>query len=509
MQPKRPRAPAMPREQIAVRFEDDPGRSVPLNLGLSCPPGLSPFCKWCTEEVLGFNEMEDCRPSTREKTAEAVDLVLANLIKAHQISRHCFVGISNSPNDYTETRYRQRRISYPNLMRVLKWMLRSDPPFSGFIPGYFDRRKPIPSGHVSRYRATERLLITLKRYLTAADEAEDGSINLSSLDRPATEIENAAAANFAVPSIWTPKLTPASDCIRLKDSSGEVEDYSDNEETNSMRQRLTEWNDFAAFHHIDILLKDDDFENLYQRHESDEEDEENAFFSDENDRPEFIQLERFRLHRVFNNSSFEQGGRLYAGWWQHVPSKFRRYITINGGPTKEFDYSNLHPAMLYAREGKRLEDDAYIIPGLESYRKLVKITLLKLINAPAEKRISPPKKTALPDGCDWAELQELVKAKHDAIAKYLRSGIGLILQKIDSEIAEDVMRAMMKKDYLVLPIHDSFITYSGLGETLTDVMKSSYHTRMKADVGVDADPTFLEQEISEEGLPSDEEYQIS
>jgi hypothetical protein len=48
-------------------------------------------------------------------------------------------------------------------------------------------------------------------------------------------------------------------------------------------------------------------------------------------------------------------------------------------------------------------------------------------------------------------LQELVKAKHEAIAKYLRSGIGLVLQKIDSEIAEDVMRAMMKRDYFADP----------------------------------------------------------
>jgi hypothetical protein len=97
-------------------------------------------------------------------------------------------------------------------------------------------------------------------------------------------------------------------------------------------------------------------------------------------------------------------------------------------------------------------------------------------------------------------------AKHQPIAKYIRSGIGLELQKTDSEIAEDVMLTMMKKDYLVLSIHDSFITYSGLGELLTEVMKNSYHTRMKADVGVDTDPTFLEHEIREQELPTDEEY---
>jgi hypothetical protein len=318
--------------------------------------------------------------------------------------------------------------------------------------------------------------------------------------------EPSADQTFSVPPSWVPLIAPASDCIRRKNSEDLLEDYEDDENTNAMRQRLTEWNEFAALHHIDLLINDDEFENLFRRHDADAEDEDNAFFSDEKDRPQFIQLERFRLHRVFNNSSFEQGGRFYGGWWQHVPSKFRRYITINGGPTQEFDYSNLHPAMLYAREGKVLAQDAYLIPGLEAHRKLAKITLMKLINAPREKPIASPKKHALPDGIDWADLQALVRSKHEPIAKYLRSGIGLELQKTDSDIAEDVMRAMMARDFLVLPIHDSFVTYSGLGEPLTDVMKSSYHARMKADVGVDADPTFLEQEILDENLPNDEEY---
>ncbi|MHC2278005.1 hypothetical protein ACVME8_004616 [Bradyrhizobium diazoefficiens] len=139
-----------------------------------------------------------------------------------------------------------------------------------------------------------------------------------------------------------------------------------------------------------ILLRADDLEHLFERHEQDEDDEENAFFSDENDRPEFVQLERVSLHRVFNNGSFQQRGRFYGGWWQQVPSRLRRYITINGWPTREIDYSNLHLAMIYAKEGLPLDGDAYAIDGLDArYRKLVKVTLLKLINAPPETRAGP------------------------------------------------------------------------------------------------------------------------
>jgi hypothetical protein len=189
-----------------------------------------------------------------------------------------------------------------------------------------------------------------------------------------------------------------------------------------------------------------------------------------------------------------------------VPNKFRRYITINGKPTREYDYSNFHLAMLYALEGQPLDGDAHIIRGLENHRKLVKTTLLKLVNAPPATRIASPKKTALPEGLSWGDLQELVKAKHRPIAKHLGSGIGLTLQKLDAQITEDVMLAMMQKDRLALPIRDSFITYSGLREPLTELMKASYQARVKAVIGVDLDPTFLGQELSDERFTTVEEY---
>jgi hypothetical protein len=66
--------------------------------------------------------------------------------------------------------------------------------------------------------------------------------------------------------------------------------------------------------------------------------------------------------------------------------------------------------------------------------------------------------------------------------------------------------AMMKQDYLVLLVHDSFVAYSGLGDLITELMKDPYHARMKAEVGVDVDLTFLEQELPEQNLPGDEEH---
>lgn len=54
-----------------------------------------------------------------------------------------------------------------------------------------------------------------------------------------------------------------------------------------------------------------------------------------------------QLHRVFNNSSFNDGGRFYGAQYQRLNSTERSRIMINGNPTMEIDYSSLHPNMLY------------------------------------------------------------------------------------------------------------------------------------------------------------------
>ena len=70
-----------------------------------------------------------------------------------------------------------------------------------------------------------------------------------------------------------------------------------------------------------------------------------------------------------------------------------------------------------------------------------------------------------------------VKDRHAPIGRYLQSGKATELQRIDSDIAEQVMLGMMRRNVLVLPIHDSFIVRSGFALLLQEQMEAAYERR--------------------------------
>jgi hypothetical protein len=58
--------------------------------------------------------------------------------------------------------------------------------------------------------------------------------------------------------------------------------------------------------------------------------------------------EKIELYRVYNGG-WNLGGRYYGGWWQSVRSADRKHFVIDGEPTVEEDYEQLHPRLLYPR----------------------------------------------------------------------------------------------------------------------------------------------------------------
>ncbi len=157
----------------------------------------------------------------------------------------------------------------------------------------------------------------------------------------------------------------------------------------------------------------------------------------------------------------------------------------------------MQAAMLYAREDLELPNDAYLIDGIPNeYRKLIKTTFFKLINA--EGQIRRPRQREMPEGWTFEQIMEALREKHAPIADYFNTGIGIELQRIDSDIAETVMLRMINEDQLVLPVHDSFIVRTGHEEILKHTMHEVYAEMMGHEVQLETDPVWIEELTDEE-----------
>lgn len=99
--------------------------------------------------------------------------------------------------------------------------------------------------------------------------------------------------------------------------------------------------------------------------------------------PQELDLSRKKVHRVFNNNSWTQGGRFYGAWWMECPKLLRKYIIIDGDPTVEIGCSGMHIHLLYAIEKINYAaegEDPYVIEGF-SNRGLNKYVFLIAVNA--------------------------------------------------------------------------------------------------------------------------------
>ena len=108
---------------------------------------------------------------------------------------------------------------------------------------------------------------------------------------------------------------------RHPNSIAEYQEYEDDEATLALRQQMTDLNAWLCT--ADITCS----------------------------HPQVDPAQR-RLRRIFNNSDFAQGGRLYGGFWQAMSSDERQeHILIEGDCCVELDYGQMSLAILYGMTG--------------------------------------------------------------------------------------------------------------------------------------------------------------
>ena len=183
------------------------------------------------------------------------------------------------------------------------------------------------------------------------------------------------------------------------------------------------------------------------------------------------------MMRIFSKGSLNQGGRLYSAV-QNYKAETRKYLYFDKEPTLEIDYSSFHPHLLYHQDGLQFAgDDPYVIEGF--VRGHVKVAFNIMLNRKGTKNNKSAANTISDElGIDAEEAEALEKAileLHSPIAQHFNSGIGLKLQRLDSDIAMSVI------DYFVnvlkrpiVSIHDSFIVSVRDTESLILLMADCY-----------------------------------
>ena len=244
---------------------------------------------------------------------------------------------------------------------------------------------------------------------------------------------------------------PDREVILLKDKDKKPKPYTDNKETNRMRKAVQDLN---------LLL--------------------------ENTKLELngVILPVQYLYRVFNDGSFKLGGRFYDGSFQNLPKSERKHLLINGVQATEWDFSTLHPSILYNEAKQPMPSDPYLPPGYNSNaRDFLKLFFLILLNSSSEDQASRAglslasnkyRQLGFNSKNRIEQVLQDLKTHNQLIQKSFCKCVAKRLMYIDSKIAEKVLTDFVKQDIPIYPVHDSFIVASSYGSQLNQIMNKAY-----------------------------------
>ncbi len=271
--------------------------------------------------------------------------------------------------------------------------------------------------------------------------------------------------------------------IILRDENKKAIEYEDRPRIKRMRQLMKQYNELLERTFIDIQLLDKPRIELPEKKKR-----------RKDDRPVFVNVshhDKF-VRRIFNNSSFADGGRFYGGWWQRIDGEHRKNIRMDNITTVEIDFSALHVILAYAEAGidywERMDRDPYVLPvpdvtNEEHARDIVKLLFLMAFNASDEQALFRAFRSELdytkypysfPDKA-LSDLLATIKEQHPDIAHLICSGAGLRLMNIDARICEYVIADFVSTGTPILTIHDSFIVPFAEEERLNEVMREAFN----------------------------------
>jgi hypothetical protein len=381
------------------------------------------------------NRVRARKDEQRVHFRKVVEQLVVNLITASSAS-HNYLSVSLDKNEYQKPHLRDKDVTYALFHAAYKGLLRL-----GYITVaksfYYDNTKG--EGQRTRVEATEKLLSLFE------DQKEEIVVS-------------------QIPETHTPVVV-----LRDRDEDDEKFDieYRPNPQTRAWTKNLAKINRVLAGTWIDIDTTEEGCKLELQKLRKTNKKRGNEL--------KFDPLRR-TLHRVFNDGSFDNGGRFYGAWWMEIPSQFRKYILIAGRNTEELDYKAIHPTIAYALAGIPIETDPYSAVMGEEHRKAVKLAMTRMFGAPKRSIEIPPEFKEMKFHLSWKELKKRIYDHHEPIQSSFYTGAGNHLMHLDSQIAEKVLLhfANLPTPAACLPIHDSFCIHTNYIEELKEVMYEAF-----------------------------------
>lgn len=199
--------------------------------------------------------------------------------------------------------------------------------------------------------------------------------------------------------------------------------------------------------------------------------------------------------RQIHVGDFFEAARLYsfgALSGQNLSKSVRRTMRIDGEPAAEFDFSGMHPRMLYSRVRARPASDPYAPdqvlprchaePGIRAFvKRATNICLNCGGRAKAHSSISNLLRrdiqlcgmveAELPDVCD---VVDRILEVHAPIREYFFTRVGMELMTSDGKVMLAIMRAFRDARKPALPIHDAIICRVSDADFALETMTSMY-----------------------------------
>lgn len=204
---------------------------------------------------------------------------------------------------------------------------------------------------------------------------------------------------------------------------------------------------------------------------------------DDDDEGQPIDPTRRSVRRVFNNGSWQEGGRLFRGFWETMRRadrfrllRIRTAMHPEGEHVANVDFSHLFPTLAYQRAKCPLPHrDLYDLFGDGTCRDGFK----KLINAlffAQGKMTRWPRDTSqlFASGTKLRDALSLIRQEHAPIAHLFGTGIGYRFMFIESGVLIEALLDCFATGITALPLHDFVLVAEFDAEAAKAIMGQAF-----------------------------------